>query len=417
MALDYSDTGHFLVLGNELSIAETARRLWQYTRKINASWPGGGNPYFRSVLNTIYVNTAESEDNTETESKNALHEEMEEDFRSTHERRKSTVLEGLVLPFMAKAMALDQGTIDEGPITYEYDRELLASTGQVAILRRGGILGALYRQMVADNETIRQNVVTLGAVTAIPGNQGQLTELSVGGGRSHALSGTLTMHCVDDTVGRTLLTCDLVLTEPLTDGTGTIGADNNITVETDYDDGQTGVQLQMRYVALVESGDNGNIVSAPAWDKPNEQDSDKGKLYLRVTRIHATGPVPKVWLIEWFNNANRAVENLVGSRDVDGITGSVAVSIPGPNSNLSFTFDKAAANTLLPTVGNKDEDIMWDLKVPRVGDAWTKSVTNDETGVYATKVARTWRATLNTVANPSQTIPDTLAPNFTIAAP
>lgn len=418
MALDYSDTGHFLVLGNELSIAEVAARVWRYTRKINASWPGSGNPYFRSVLNTIYVNTAQPNDEAETESKNALHDEMEPDFQSIHERRKSTVLEGIVLPFIANAMELDQGTIDEGPIIYEYNEELLNSTGQVSVIRFGGILGKLRTQMSADNEHIRENVVTLGAITAVSGNTGQLTELTVGGGRSHALTGKLRMHCVDDTVGRTKLTLDNVLTEMLPNGDEMRSGDNQITVGTDYDDGPTGIALQIRYVALVESGDNGNIVSAPDWDTPNETDSDKGKLYLKVTRVHATGPTPPIWLLEWYNNANRQVENLVGSSTSNSITGTEVITIPGQESNLSFTFDRAAANTLLPSVGNTDQDIMWDLKVPRVGEEWTKTVTNDEAGLFATKVAKTWPATLNTTANATPpSIPDTLAPNFVIAAP
>jgi hypothetical protein len=404
MALDYSDTGDFLILGNELSILETPRRLWNYTRKINSSWPGSGNPYFKSVLNVAYANTTQDPDTAETASKNALTDEMEEDLRSVHERRKSTVLDAIVLPYLAKKMQLDQGTIDEGPFTYEYDQELLSSTGQVSVSRRGGILGKLYSQMSADSESIRVNGVTIGAIAALPG------------GRSHALSGRLTMHCVDDTVGRTLLTLDLVLDEKLTDGTETRGADNRITVDTDYEDGPTGVTLQIRYVDLVETGDNGNVLSAPDWDQPNEDDGDKGKLYLRLTRIDPTPNGGNNWLWEWFKNANRAVEELVGSRMVTGTSGSVPVAIPGTRSNLSFTFDKAAAATLLPAIGNQDSDLMLDLKVPRFGDTWTKTVTNDYAGLYATKIAKTWPVSLNVATNPSQTIPDTLAPDFAIAA-
>lgn len=417
MALDYSDTGHFLVLGNELSIAEVIRRVWNYTRKINGSWPGSGNPYFRSVLNTIYANTAQDSDTAETDSKNALKDELEQDLQSAHERRRSTVLDSIVLLYLAKAMQLDQGTIDEGPIVYEYDSELLGETGQVSVSRRGGILGKLYSQMVADSETIRVNGVTLSAITARPGNTGQLTEVGVGGGRSHALSGRLTMHCVDDTVGRTLLTLDLVLDEMLPDGVETRSADNQITVDTDYEDGPTGVTLQIRYVDLVKTGDNGSVITGtPDWDQPNEDDGDKGKLYLRLTRIDPTLNGGNNWLWEWFKNANLEVEELVGSRMVTGITGSVGVEIPGSASNLSFTFDKAAAATHLPSIGNADSDIVLDLKVPREGDEWTKTVVNDYAGVFSTKVAKTWPASLNVATNPSQTIPDTLAPDFTIAA-
>src|SRR5262245_42023328 len=278
MALDYTGTGHFEDFGKELAILDTFLRHWRYGWKINGSYPSGA-AYFPSVLNAIYDNTLQTGDEAEVESKRLLKEEILDSLSDVWRRRKGH-LDDFFMSYLAKAMSLDQGTIDEGPIFYEYNAQLLGETGQVSVSRRGGILGALFRQMTFDSQTIRTNGVTIGAVTARPGNQGSLTENTVGGGRSHALSGTITMHCIDDTVGRTLLTCEITLTEKILSDDGdlqTIAADNFITVGADYEDGPTGLTLQMRYVTAVESGDNNNMVSGFAWDKPNETDADKGK--------------------------------------------------------------------------------------------------------------------------------------------
>lgn len=424
MAPDYSDTGDFLIMGNMLSIGEGARRMWEYCRRINASWPGSGNPFFRSVLNNVFSNASQDPDAAETAAKTFLEEGHEADYAATHNRWKESALDGILVPFLGKKMDLDEGTVAEGAIVYEYDDDLRGLTGQTTVTRRGGVLGNLERFMVAASETIRTNGVVLGAVTAqLSGNRGVLTETTVGGGRSHALSGTLVMHCINEAIGRTEFSIENRLANKLPTGEETIEGDNTVLVTgispsgVDYEDGPLGVTLQLRYAAFVETGDGGNIISGFAWTNPSDEDSDHGIIYMRIKRVTVADTVNGIFTVELFRGANMALaENFIGSKPIKSVSGTEVVSIPGSVSDFTFTFDRAAANTALPSVGNEDNDIEFDQQVPREGDVWTKTVTNDETGIFSTKIAKVWRASLNVATNPSQTIPDTLAPDFSFAA-
>jgi len=425
MAPDYSDTGDFLILGNMLSIGEGARRMWEYCRRINASWPGSGNPFFKSVLNNIFSNASQDPDAAETASKAFLEEGHEADYEATHNRWKESALDGIVIPFLGKRMDLDEGTISqERAIVYEYDDALRGLTGQTTVTRRGGVLGNLERFMVAASESIRTNGVVLGALTAQPsGNRGVLTEQTVGGGRSHALNGILVLHCTNEEIGRTVFSIENRLTNKLPTGEETIEGDNTVLVTgeaaagVDYEDGPLGVTLQLRYGPFVESGDGGNIISGFAWTNPSGNDSDHGIIYMRIKRVTVSDTVNGIFTVELFRGANLSLaENFIGSKPIKSISGSEVVNIPGPVSDFTFTFDRAAAHSALGSVGNEDNDIKFDQKVPREGDVWTKTITNDEAGVMSTKIAKVWRASLNVATNPSQTIPDTLAPDFAYAA-
>jgi hypothetical protein len=423
MVVDYTDTGDLLALGNLLSIGEAARRMWEYCRRINASWPGSGNPFFKSVLNNVFPNTSLDPDALETAAKAFVGDDHFEDYRSVHNRWKESVLDVLLMPYLGRKMDLDEGTIGEGAIVYEYDNDLRGQTGQTTVTRRGGVLGTLARFMELAGESIRTNGVVLGALTAQAGNRGVLAEASVGAGRSHALNGIIVLHCTDDTIGRTEFSFENRLTNPLPTGEATIEGDNTplVTGEgaagVDYEDGPTGVTMQLRYGPFVESGDGGNIISGFAWTNPHDDDSDKGKIYMRIKRVTVADTVNGIFTVELFRGANMALaENFIGSKPIKSVSGSEVVSIPGPQSNFTFTFDRAAADTALPSVGNEDNDIVFDQKVPREGDVWTKTVTNDEAGIFSTKIAKMWRASLAVATNPSQTIPDTLAPDFAIAA-
>lgn len=414
MALDYTATGHFLRFGKLVAILETFHRHWKYGWKINAAYPGAGPAYFMSVLNDIFPNSAQSEDETEIDLKNAVKNDLVGAMADLWKKGKGH-LEEFLMAYLGNSMQLDKGTIGEGPIVYEYDDRLRSETGQISVSRRGGVLGALARQMSFDGKSIRTNVVVLGAVAARPGNQGVLAEAGLGAGRSHALSGTITMHCIDDTVGRTLLTCEITLSEKLIQDQDqeTIGADNVITVGADFEDGPTALSLQMRYGAVVETLDGFNIFSNFVWDKPNETDGDKGKIYGKISRVSIAGP-GAIFLVQLFKNANLAAENLIGSREISSIVGTEDITIPGQLSNISLRVDRAAAHATLPAIGNAQSGTKWDLQVPREGDEWTKSVANDELGVFSTKIAKAWRASLNVATGGSENIPDSHAADLAL---
>jgi hypothetical protein len=422
MALDYSDTGHFYVFGHMLSISESARRMWNYCRFINSSWPGSGNPYFKSVINTVLLNTTQPPDEAETDLKSILKGTTEEDFRNVHNGWKAAALDSTMLTYLGKAMDLDEGTIGEGAVVYEYNEALRGETGQTTVTRRGGVLGTLARVMELAGESVRVNGVTLGAITAQAGNRGVLTESTVGGGRSHALPGVLSMHVIDETIGRTQLSLELKLTDPLPTGEVSRFADKSVFVTgsgsagVDYEDGPTGVTLQIRYGAFVESGDAGNIIANFAWTDPSGEDSDFGVIYVRITRVSQADAVNGIFLIELFRGANFDLEeNLIGSRPILVDTGTVAVSIPGRVSNFTLDFNAGNADTALPNDDDEDADIEFDQQVPRLGDVFTKTVANDKAGVFSTKVAEEYPVSLFTATNPSQTIPDTLAPTFVLS--
>ena len=47
----------------------------------------------------------------------------------------------------------------------------------------------------------------------------------------------------------------------------------------------------------------------------------------------------------------------------------------------------------MPATGDT-ADAQWDIETPRLGDKWTRSLTNDYAGVFATKILKLWRASL-----------------------
>lgn len=416
---NYSDTGIFQELGVELAILRVFRAVWRYCFLIDPA----AVTFFNDRLNDCYINTGGAyseqagwEDEVETLSKASLKGNILNGVAALHEQRKRD-FEEYWLPYLGKILELDETRVSEGMITYEYDDDLISETGQVTIIRYGGVFGALQRQMVGDAQTIRTNIVTIGALTARATNQGQLSEVSVGGSLYSALpAGQLVIRCTDETVGRTQLTIEHRLTEPMIDGTDVILCDNPATPEASFADGPTSFLWTPLYVALLEAGDGGNIVSAPTWTNPAEIDSEHGKLYIRITRQNLLASAnPPSFLVEWFKSNELTTENLVASRGVEIIAGSVVVNLSGAESTLSFTFNATNAAAALPAVGNADSDITLDLRVPRLNDEWTKAVTNDEAGLFASKLMRTWRVGLPIATNPSQTITDTLANNIAIS--
>jgi hypothetical protein len=418
-SLDYGATGHMQEMGLELGILDAIHRHWVYCRSITS----GGSTFFKEKVNSVYINTggsglqAQREDLQEARSKDAL-DAQAQSLADIYGAARTAFEDGWLRSYISEVMGLSAGVVGEPPIIYEYNQTLLGSTGEVRITRRGGIWGAIYTDMVLNGRTITGPAITIGAITGQSTNIGQLTEPGVGGSYMNLMPGRLEFHCVDDTVGRTRLTCDLVLDEPLPDGTTTIPADNQATVGQFYEDGPVGLTWTPQYVTPVESGDNGNIISSPVWTNPGESGESKGVAYLKVTRKFATASVnPPSFLVEWFNDASRTADHLVASRGVEVITGTVAVSIPGGDAgNLAFNFDAAAAATHLPSVDNTDADIVLDLKVPREGDVFTKTITSDLAGLFAQKLIKLWRVHFPVViGGGGGNITDSLAANLPIA--
>jgi hypothetical protein len=278
-------------------------------------------------------------------------------------------------------------------IDYEYDSDL--TDGTIAIKQRHGLWGLLYRDMAAaaNSQYITANAISFGSFTAGSGNNGTLTATSRSGA-SHVLTGTARVECVDDTVDRPQFRVTLTPTLPRADGVVAIEGDNLLTAGKSWEDGPTGLTMTLTVSGLAaptEAGDNGNIFSSTSIASPKEADSNKGIFYITVTR-QASAPI---WLVEVYRDSARTEK--VGRATTDGTTGTAVLTITcNGGSIITTTFDKAAANTALPSAGNSDADISFDIDTPHVGDFWTFTTTSDDAGNYATKIAQLWPATLPT---------------------
>lgn len=407
MAIAYP--GDVESIGAELQAMRTIEVVWEYNTKVD------GSTYVIDKLNTEYANSSQAPDQAENASKDSLAENVAPALAAAHAARQSDFEEyGLKQWLGRRLLGLTDAELEEEPIIYDYDQNLLSTTGEVAILRRRGPWGRLRQDMIDNSQTIRKNVVTLGAIAANSANTGSLTEASVTS-MDHTLTGTFNLECVDDTIGATKISCKLVLTNALIDGTTEIAADNLITLGYAFQDGQTGLGITLGYGSIVESGDGGAIFASWAVTTPAEEDGNKGIFYFKVVRMSGTGGNPD-FRVTWYRDDARGETDVVHIENVTGTSGTTVLTMTGAGgTTITVTMDRAAAATALPSVGNEDADIKIDIDNPRVGDKWTKSSSNDETGVIATKIARRWRASLNSVANPGQTIADSIAASLSMA--
>lgn len=273
-------------------------------------------------------------------------------------------------------------------IDYEYDEAL--ADGTIAIVKRTGLLGALRRDMELNGQYVVACVVAFGALTAAAGNQGTLTATSATG-ESHCLGGTLTIECVDDTVDAPKFALSMELTKPLADGTKDIEADNQLTAEKSFQDGPTGITTLLTRPGLAaptELTDVGACFSATSFSAPSGTDSNMGIFYVRTTR-QASGPT---WLIEFF--ADAAYTQKRGYKTSDTVLGNdtFTVILTG-GTQITTTFSRVAANVQMPAAGNS-AGASWDIDTPRKGDKWTRAITNDEAGLFSTKIGRAWRGSL-----------------------
>lgn len=295
-----------------------------------------------------------------------------------------------------KILAEDMGINSEekafGAISYQYDEQL--TDGTVAIKKRRGVLGTFWHKMVADGYYVVANVVTFGTFTAENGNGGTVavTSMSCLG---HTKTGTLRFECIDDTVDAPLFQVSVVFDKPLGDGTvQRVAEDKSLTCGKSFEHGEVGITCVLTVSGLAaptESGDGGAMWASTTFTSPKAADSNHGIFYNKVTRQSAGD----TWLIEFYSDDARTSK--VGHSTVNGTSGTVAVSVTMNGGTVfASTFDKAAAATALPTAGNTDSDIKWDIDTPVEGDVYTRTNTNDEAGLYQTKTGDAWPISLPT---------------------
>lgn len=387
-------------LGAELQTLRGVEAAWEFQTKVS-----GASTFFKDKINAAYVNTVQLDDDTETESKAALKVGVASPLASAH----GTRLSDFETYFFAALDDILSTTPEDqvGAIAYTYDSNLSAD-GEIKIENRTGRWAALREAMIADSESIRKNIVAAGAFSGDGGNLGVLTS-SAFAGEDHLLGGEVVFEVTDDTVGAIFLSVTNNLTDPLINGDKTRVGDNSIKVGKSYEDGITALTIKLDLGAVVKTGDGGTIFStAPVITNPSENDSAKGQHFIEVERLAVGGGGPH-FKMRWFREGTLTSVNLVTEIDITGEAGVEVVALQGSGSSISVTFDKAAAVIELPVLGNKDSDIIFDIKSPRIGDKYRLPVTNDESGLFATKIARRWAASLNSVADPGQTFDDTKA--------
>lgn len=386
-------------LGAELRELRGCEAFWEWNRKVSSPGP----TYFRDYINATYDNGVISEDTAETASKTSIENSVLPNAAAAHSSRKSDFENYFLGTFMAGLLVASDTDRAAGPIQYVYDSNLLA-TGEVQISDRLGIFALLREDMIVAAQTVLRNVVTPGAFTAGGANIGTLV---LGFGPTfvdHALSGTLVFSVTDDTVGAVQLSLQNVLldSDPLVDGTTVVQADNALMVGKQYEDGPTGMAIRLDLTAPVITGDAPGpaIFSVLSISTPSELDTNKGKIYIEVERFSGTGGNPD-FKMRWYKDANFIPSNLIQTVSITGVVGSQVLNISGLGTSITVTFNRANAAARLPVVGNLDSDIVFDLLSPRIGDKWTIAIVNNYAGNYSTKIARRWRASLNTAAIPT----------------
>lgn len=290
---------------------------------------------------------------------------------------------------LRKAIGMSAEEIAGGAISYQYDTTTVP--GQVSIIGRLGLWGALYRAFDEDDYKVVANVIGFGTFTAGAQNRGALLTVTAMAGRSHALPGTLRLICTDESVTAPKFSLVNVLNPIMPDGTAEVKADNDITCEKTYEDGPTGIDATLTRPGLaapVEGGDNGNMFATTTISTPKTADMEGGVMYIKVTR--QTSPD---WLIEFFSSSART--RRVGSTTVSGLTGTVAIDYTLQNgTRFQTTFSKVNAAAHLTAVGQEDADITFDIQTPRLGDTFYRTVTNDYAGNFSTMLALLRRASL-----------------------
>lgn len=292
---------------------------------------------------------------------------------------------------LRKAIGMSAEEIAGGSIAYDYD--ITSVPGQVSIIGRRGLWGALYRAFDEDDYKVVANVITFGTFTAGAQNRGATLTVTSMSGLSHALPGTLRLICIDESVTAPKFSLVNVLDPVLPDGTLQVAADHPIQCEKTYQDGQTGIYCVLTRPGLaapVKAGDAGAIFSGTTTiSTPKTADMNGGVLYARVLR--QTDPD---WLIEFYSSSARTRK--VGSTTIDGTSGTVAIDYELQNGTRfqHSAFDKAAAATLLTAVGDEDADITFDIQTPRLGDTFFRTVANDAAGNFSWMLALLRRASL-----------------------
>lgn len=299
---------------------------------------------------------------------------------------------------IAEDLALSGAERSASPIRYEYDPRNI--DGTVAILRRHGILGALYHDMVTQSKSVTASSVSVGTFTAGAGNVGTLTDTSLAG-KQHVRPGVGRIECVSESVSRPQFRVTNTYTLPKATGEESARGDNVLTAEKAWEDGPTGLAMTLTRTGLASptETDASSLIASSTITNPQDVDSNHGIFYFKIT--HQTGDV---WLIEVYSDSARTNKVGVCSPSPSGTSGTTAISITCVGGTvIATTFSKANANTAMPNVGDSNSATQLDIKSPRLGDFWEVTITNDGAGDANERLAEAFAAELPTSGSPTFT--------------
>lgn len=403
MAVDYVNS--MKQLGTELRILRKIQAAFEHHKLSSVTNSD------KALLDGTYDDAVDEESTAKIEAARLLQTTLANrrsgDF-TTYRTRVENTTDGFFRVLRGE-FAVNETDDTAGAIDYDY--ELDDVTGAVKSLIRQGYLAALRRNMTTDAQTIKENTVTFGALVPESGNQGKALLDGAVAGDDHTLTGTILIECTDQNPESTKFDVELEFTNEIPGEIRRV-ADNDLILGQAWLDGPTGLTFKLKLDALVETGDDGNMLSANVVTTPKDADTDAGDFFVRVTRNAGD-----IWLIEVFSDDTLSTEvfdSVTAGDSPVGVVGTDSKTYTFTNGTVwAFNFDKANAATKLPVVGNSDSNIVISIQNPHIGDLFKIAVTNDEAGEFATKIARTWPTSLPSAAVP--TITDADASSITIS--
>ena len=389
-------------------------RISRKTQAVDEHWALATNANFNQRLIKDEFDETIDEENIGENNAIAENNSQRQTIRGLFARARRTLERGLFPIFDAD---LDGSAVETSAVAYLYQ---VLGNGQVTKTKNAGKWGVFRDQMVTDAEVVLENGLVFGALTALGTPEGALTIASVVG-EDHTFSGVVTLECTQEVIGATQFTVTLKYDAPPpdllnVDGTTVIvNADNPATIAQSWEDGPTGLGFTLGFGTVITT-DPDAMFSAEAFTIVAGSSGDldgNGDLFVKVSRQSGA----PIWLIEFFNNAERQPSQLVGSVTTDTVVGSFTPTSPiilNGGTGITFTFDRAAANTAIPAAPGSKADIQFGIDNPRIGDVHTFTVTNDEAGNYATKFGKTYRASLNSGPVPSASYTDAQASSLSM---
>lgn len=381
--------------GTVLGMALRAARVFEGERE-ESIIENGGTQYLVDLINTALPDGVQANGDAKTAALAAL-KTLDTSLLQAH----STWMDGQedwLSIFLQTLTSISAADLAAGWVDYVYDAALEAS-GEISIQKAIGLLPAVARIMTADAKVVQENVITLGALGANPANVGSAVESSIVKSE-YMLDGTIVFTCIDDTIGKTIFTVEnqlsptkypkgLVRQLRNQSDVKRITEVKNLTLGRLFQGGETGLKILIGLDTIAITDPNPNPpFTLVTITSPEENDSDKGKYYIFYQHIRVgAGPDPN-WIITWYRGAP-SVNTLVQTVPIVGEAPVVPFSFAGANGTvIAGSFDTGKANTDYPALNALSLQDTFDIRNPRQGDIFTKTVANNEAGNFQAKTAR-----------------------------